>query len=119
MSKTANALNMDWNLTRYNGQTLEFEKKYSLFHAGGVVRLTGFINTARAPRYTDGIYALKAGDSSLTGVFAGNTIGPDKPTIKYGAALNIEQSLSRQTGVFFRTSWNDGQTASWEFTDID
>src|SRR5258708_222954 len=119
MSKTANALDMDWDLVRYNGQTLEFERKHSLLHAAGVVRLTGYINTARAPRYTDGIKALKAGDSSLVPIFAGNALGPDKPTAKYGVALNIEQAICGQTGAFLRASWNDGKTASWEFTDID
>lgn len=119
VSKTANALDMDWNLVRYNGQTAEFQKKYALFHKSGTVRITAFINTTRAPKYSDVINKLKEGDSSLVPVLAGNALGPDIPSVKYGFALNIEQTLSQETGVFFRFGWNDGKTASWEFTDID
>jgi high affinity Mn2+ porin len=38
---------------------------------------------------------------------------------KFGFALNVEQGLTNEVGSFFRTSWNDGKTESWAFTEID
>ncbi len=61
VSKTANALDMDWNLFRYNGQPLEFEIKYSLFPTLGIIRFTAFMNTTRAPKYSDAIANLNKG----------------------------------------------------------
>jgi high affinity Mn2+ porin len=119
VSKTANALDMDWNLLRYNGQTIEFETNYSLLPKPGVIRFTAFMNTTRTPKYFDAVNKLKQGDSSIIPVFAGVELGPDKPSLKYGFSINIEQALGNDMGAFFRAGWNDGKTASWEFTDID
>ncbi|UFH57411.1 carbohydrate porin [Spirosoma sp. KNUC1025] len=33
--------------------------------------------------------------------------------------MNAEQPLGDRGGVFGRVSWNDGQTATWAFTEID
>jgi hypothetical protein len=115
----ANGLAMDWNLLRYNGQTAEFEKRFSISKRPGAVRLTAFMNTTRAPYYSDAVEMLKRGDSSLVPVLNGSELGPDVPTIKYGFALNAEQDLGHDIGAFLRLGWNDGHTASWAFTDID
>ena len=77
------------------------------------------MNTTRAPEYSNIVDDLKHGDSTLIPVLAGVQLGPDIPGIKYGFALNIEQYLGHSIGAFFRAGWNDGKTASWEFTDID
>ena len=39
--------------------------------------------------------------------------------VKYGYAVNVEQALTDQVGVFGRWSWNDGLTEIMAFTDID
>jgi high affinity Mn2+ porin len=119
VSSTANALDMDWNMLRYNGQTAEFEGRYKISGEPGAVRFTTFLNTTRAPYYEDAVNELKQKDSTLTKVIAGLTEGPDVPTIKYGFSLNLEQGIGHDMGVFLRAGWNDGKTASWEFTDID
>jgi high affinity Mn2+ porin len=38
---------------------------------------------------------------------------------KAGFAVNLEQAVSADLGVFSRLSWNDGRTETWAFTDID
>jgi high affinity Mn2+ porin len=119
VSSTANGLDMDWDMFRYNGQTAEFATKYSLSGKAGAARFTAFMNTTRAPKYTDAVNDLMEGNNSIIKVIAGDTLGPDIPSIKYGFALNIEQAIGRDLGIFFRAGWNDGKTASWEFTDID
>jgi high affinity Mn2+ porin len=39
--------------------------------------------------------------------------------IKYGFGLSWEQELARDLGLFVRAGWNDGQSESWAFTEID
>ncbi|HTQ27386.1 MAG TPA: carbohydrate porin [Puia sp.] len=115
----ANGLEMDWNLWRYNGQTAEFEKRFLLSGKPGAIRFTAFMNITRAPRYSEVVASLKSGDSSYIAILDGSEKGPDNPSIKYGFSLNGEQDLGGDIGFFFRFGWNDGQTASWAFTDID
>ena len=38
---------------------------------------------------------------------------------KAGFALNLEQAVGDDLGVFSRLSWNDGRSETWAFTDID
>jgi high affinity Mn2+ porin len=38
---------------------------------------------------------------------------------KYGFGINVEQSLSKNLGMFLRTGWNDGHNETWAFTEID
>jgi high affinity Mn2+ porin len=39
--------------------------------------------------------------------------------IKYGFGLNLEQEMTDDLGFFTRLGWNDGQSESWAFTEID
>lgn len=120
MSKMANALEMDWNMLQSNGQTIEYDRKYQLNKRPGIIRADVFLNSSRAPKYSDVVKQLKAGDdTSLAPVLDGTKLGPSYGGLKYGFGINAEQEISDGAGVFFRYSWNDGKTASWEFTDID
>jgi len=38
---------------------------------------------------------------------------------KYGFAVNTDQYLSKDFGVFAKASYNDGHTETWFFTEID
>ena len=33
--------------------------------------------------------------------------------------MNLEQYIHPNIGLFFKTSWNDGKSATWAFTEID
>jgi high affinity Mn2+ porin len=119
MSKTANALDMDYNLLKSNALALEFSTKYKILALPGIIRITGFRNDSRAPSYKAATAALLRGDSSYVYVLSGQIPGFKYGGIKYGYGINIEQPLTKTIGAFFRYGWNDGKTASWEFTDID
>jgi high affinity Mn2+ porin len=119
MPATANNLNLDWDYTKENGQTLQYERKISVNKHAGAIRGSIFMNTCYAPTYKAAISAIKAGDSSLVAVLAGAQEPAHNPSVKWGYGINIEQELSKNVGLFCRWSWNDGATASWAFTDID
>jgi high affinity Mn2+ porin len=40
-------------------------------------------------------------------------------SVKYGFCLNFEQEFTKDLGGFLRLGWNDGQTETWAFTEID
>jgi high affinity Mn2+ porin len=110
----ANGAVMDFNLKRSRSEALEFEHKYSLGSQPGTIRLMGYFTRARMGSYDN---ALKWG------------ITHDKPpeidsvgiigTSKYGFGINIEQSLSKNAGMFLRAGWDDGHNETWTFTEID
>ncbi len=121
MPKVANALNMDWNMTKSFGQTLEYSHKMALVgNRPGMVRVDLFLNSSMAPKYADATKQLKTGDDTdLAPIFAGLKGGTAYGGLKYGFGINMEQEVTDAVGVFLRYGWNDGKTASWAFTDID
>ena len=117
MPKTANGNVLDWNVGKSNALTVEFERQIKLLRRAGTVRLLAFRNVTKAPTYASATQLLKAGTYPtdppyvLTGMSYGG--------VKYGFGLNAEQPLGDIGGLFGRASWNDGQTATWAFTEID
>lgn len=119
MSKTANSTDLDFNFLRSNALGLEFSKNFKIFGRTGIIRITGYRNSSRAPRYDRATQALLRGDSSYLFILSGQKIGTTYGGLKYGYGINLEQMISKNLGAFFRYGWNDGKTGSWEFTDID
>jgi high affinity Mn2+ porin len=88
----------------------ELETRYSLFGLPGKLRTLGFINSTYS-----GSYRETLNDSSLNLDITQTRRG----RIKYGYALNLEQAVTDDIGVFGRWSWNDGKNEIMAFTDID
>jgi high affinity Mn2+ porin len=101
----------DAKISRANTQTLEFEKRYEIGDQKGAVRLLGFLNNGKFGDYRRAI--------------AQNPIAPNVDTTqaygrhKYGFGISADQYITKDLGVFARTSYNDGKTESWFFTEID
>ncbi len=111
----ANGPDMNWNYSKTNSENVEFEKRYALHGHKGAIRLLGYYNVNKAPKYRDVINNYKDGtDTSLDVVF-GTKYGGKKP----GLGLNAEQELTSMINAFFRAGWNNGKTASWAFAEID
>ena len=109
MPTTANGAVMDWNFKKSGGYTFEYAQKYTLKNKPGVVRLLAFYNTALMGNYKEATQLMKP-IIELTRNYKNS---------KIGYAINIEQGLTNELGSFFRTSWNDGKTETWAFTEID
>jgi high affinity Mn2+ porin len=106
----ANGAPMDPHILRANGQVLEFEDRYLLGDRPGKLRLLAYLNNAHMGSYREALAEMPVGpDITLSRAYR----------IKYGFGLNWEQELSDDVGVFGRLGWNDGQTESWAFTEID
>ncbi len=106
----ANQMTFDSNIAQAHGDNLEFEYRYKMLKRPGKMRVLSFMNHAHMGNYNDAI--------------ALNPTSPDisqtrSYSVKYGFGLNFEQEITNDLGAFFRGGWNDGNTESWAFTEVD
>jgi high affinity Mn2+ porin len=92
---------------------LEAEERHALLGLEGRIKLLGFVNRGRMGSYNDAV-AL----SGLTGTTP-NTASVRHPAARPGAAINLEQALTDEVGLFLRASLNDGSKETFEFTEIN
>jgi len=118
-AKMANGEVMDLDIAKTHGETAELEKSLNFKGHPGTLRLLGFHNISRAVNYRAAINAMAHGDSSSVGVISGHTLGNAFNGLKYGFGLSFDQGLTKDIGIFSRVGWNDGQTSTWAFTEID
>ena len=113
--KTANGSEMDENIAKARGETIEIEKDFKIKGHQGAISILGFRNLSHAGNYENAIAKFDAGIDTTLNVNSDTVYGG----MKYGFGINIEQELTKDIGLFARASWNDGKTASWVFTEID
>jgi len=107
---SANSSNLDPDWYHSHGDNLEFEYRWQSQGQPGALRLLIFENHANMGNYQQSVNLSPTAPDITT------TRGP---SLKYGLGLNLEQQISTDTGIFSRVSWNNGQTESWAFTEID
>ena len=112
MSTTANGPTLDTRIAKNRGEAVEGERRYAPFGRAGAIRLLGFLNRYDGGGFRD---ALRAADGSTPDLASVRRNGARK----YGFGINLEQALARDTGVFARYGWADGQAENFEFTQID
>jgi hypothetical protein len=115
----ANGLQLDDQISKAHSETIELERKWVFHKMPGMIRLLAFHTNSQAPTYQSTITQVKNRDSSDVAVYSGQKTRGIYGGIKFGYALNMEQSISSNVASFFRASWNDGKTATWAFTEID
>jgi carbohydrate-selective porin OprB len=110
---------MEYVFGKAQSETMEIERDWSIGKQPGVVRLLLSYTDNRSPSYKAGLAAIADDDTTLLNVISGNAENPNYGGHKSGVFVNAEQSLSDYIGAFMRAGWNDGQYASWAFTEID
>lgn len=116
--RKANGLKLDYKITKAHSETLEVEKIFKTKHPAKI-RILAFRTMSQAPTYNTTLTNVKAGDSSSIKVYTGEMEWKKYGGIKYGLGINAEKEFSNTIGAFLKTSWNDGKTATWAFTEID
>ena len=107
----ANGNTLDYKIAKAHSHTLEYTYNYSLNSKPGAVRVLAFYTIAKMGNYNESIELNPAApDITATRKYSNN---------KYGLGINLEQSLSKNTGAFLKASWNDGNNETWAFTEID
>jgi high affinity Mn2+ porin len=91
----------------------EFEERHDLGGHPGALKALGFVNRGRMGSYDDAVRAAqRSGTTPRVGLVRRYGSRP-------GMALNLEQELLPDLGVFARASANDGSKEAFEFTDIN
>ncbi len=111
--KSANGIDMEWDISKARAFALEGEARYSLFGRKGAARLMLYLNDADMGNYRESVAAAQPGQAP--DVIANRAFG----RTKFGFAASAEQLLSNTLSAFARLSWNDGQNETWAYTEID
>lgn len=85
----------------------EVEERHQLWGRAGKLKLLGFLNRGRMGDYDDAVAA------------GANMDRVRKYASRPGVALNLEQEIADDLGLFTRLSWNDGSKEAFEFTEIN
>lgn len=109
--ESANGNELDLKYGKANSNALELEKSYRIGSKNGTLRLLGFYTSAFMGNYQQAIQQNPGSPDIVA------TRSYDRH--KYGWAINVEQKLNDFSGLFVRSSWNDGRNETWAFTEID
>ncbi len=91
----------------------ELEERHELGERAGKLKLLAFVNRGRMGSYTDALrLAAETGEVPDVAFVRRYASRP-------GVALNAEQEVSAQVGVFARVSANEGSKEAYEFTEIN
>lgn len=114
--RVANGLAMETNLLNASAQVVEFERRFDgVAGRPAKIRFLAYANHAHMGSYRDALDAYLVNPSA----------GPANITLsrayrwKYGAAVNLQQELTKDLGAFLRLSANNGASESWMFTEVD
>ncbi|HZZ85505.1 MAG TPA: carbohydrate porin [Anaeromyxobacteraceae bacterium] len=109
--KTANGMDMEWDVSKARGLVAEGEARYSIAGLPGAARLLVFLDTADMGSYQRALEASPSAPDVTRARATGRTKG--------GVAASANQDLGGGLGIFVRASWSDGQNETWAFTEID
>jgi high affinity Mn2+ porin len=109
-----NQQELDYSIGLAHAQNLEL--RLSPWDTGTIVRLLGYLNTARMGLYEEAL-AIAAATGSTPNVDADARDSRHKA----GFGVNAEQPLADNgdTGLFLRYGWDDGKAQTFVFTDVD
>jgi len=115
MPKVANGIDIVWKPWQAHAENFEYELRRGLIpHKPGVIRLLAYTNAANMGVYREQVIQAAADDSTPD-----ITAHPWRITHKYGAGINIEQSVTRYLTAFARVGWDNGRTESFAYTEVD
>src|SRR5258706_4034923 len=109
-----NQQKLDSRIFVHYGDQVEIERSYALAEQPGKVRLLFFRNKTLMSRYKDALRlaAATGGIPDLIDVRVADQS-------KLGFGVNVEQAISKDVGLFLRSSWADGKTETYAFAEID
>jgi high affinity Mn2+ porin len=98
------------------GAIVEVEERHTAFGQPGKLRVGVFANRGNTGNYREALAIVNANPALDIN---DTMIGIRRQRDKVGIYGNLEQTVSRDVGVFARASWADGKNEILSFTDID
>ncbi|MDB5927088.1 MAG: porin [Betaproteobacteria bacterium] len=109
-----NQLALDTSIFRHYGDQIEVERAHTIAGQPGKLRVLGFRHVARMARFQDALDL-----AAQTGTTPDINAVRVSDQSKLGFGVNLEQSLTRDLGLFARASWADGKTETYAYAEID
>jgi high affinity Mn2+ porin len=110
MPEVSNGVGQDSHYLQAWGMVTELRRHYAVNGHPGAVRFLAFLNQAHMGSFQEALdNPTRPADIVATRGYR----------CKYGFGLNLEQEIINNIGIFSRLGWNDGQTESWTFADVD
>ncbi|HEY6898058.1 MAG TPA: carbohydrate porin [Rhodocyclaceae bacterium] len=106
----SNGLLLDTNLFKHYGDQAEVSHNHRIGDLEGAIRLLAFRNRAIMGGFRDAV-AAAPGAADL------NRVRRDRT--KTGLAVNAEQQLNQDIGIFARASGNDGDSETYAYAEIE
>jgi carbohydrate-selective porin OprB len=112
--KVANGERFDRRLFVNHADNFEAEVDYKPHGHPGAFRFLNYYNHTDSGKYAEAIQLAEQ-----THTTPDITLVRHSGTLKYGFAINADQEITKDIGVFGRWGWNNGQTESFIFTAMD
>lgn len=110
LSKIPNGKHLETGFGQFE-IVVEGEERHTLFGHDGKLKLLGYVNRGRMGGYGDAVRLAE-----VSGGLPNTALVRDYKS-RPGAALNLEQGLTDDLGLFARLSINDGSQEAYEFTE--
>jgi high affinity Mn2+ porin len=110
--EVANGLPLDDDIFVHYGDVLEIEHDHVILGMAGQVRVDGFHNRANMGRFRDAL----AEAESAGGTPATANVRHTQSKLAFG--IGMAQAVTQDAGLFARFSYNDGQTETYAYADI-
>jgi high affinity Mn2+ porin len=112
MSNVPNSIALSLPLIHQNQFVAEVEERHTLWDQPGKLKFLYWLTRANMGSYSDAVaLAAATGTTPSTGSVRNYRS-------KYGVALNLEQQLTPDLGMFARVGWTQGGLEEYDFTDI-
>ena len=112
LSRVPNTTQLERGLGQFE-IVVEGEARHIWFGRPGKLKLLGFVNRGRMAAYTDAVRLAQMTSGTPDPALVRNY------TSRPGGAINLEQQIAPDLGVFGRFSLNDGSKETFEFTEIN
>jgi high affinity Mn2+ porin len=112
LSEVPNSARLDAKFDQF--QTIaEIERRHSLGGRPGAIRVTGFLTRGRMGHFDDALRLAAATDAPA------DTSLVRKYSSRGGVSVTLEQQVTDDLGAFVRAGYAEGDSESYEFTDVD
>jgi high affinity Mn2+ porin len=112
LSKVPNEKHLETGFRQFE-IVAEGEERHRLFGHDGKLKLLGFLNRGWMGSYDDAVELAEE-----TGTVPSTALVRNYKS-RGGVALNFQQALTGDLGMFTRISYNDGSQEAYEFTEIN
>jgi high affinity Mn2+ porin len=113
LSSAPNSIGLSLPLLHQTQFVAELEERHTLWEQPGKLRFLYWLTRGNLGTYEDALALAAATGTTPSTALVRNYRS------KYGIALNLEQQLAPDLGLFVRAGWTQGGVEEDDFTDID